>query len=98
MIMIFNHKHKILVYCIRRHSQVLGTRMWVSLGNRRGGASSSLPKWLASHFTSVSRDKTDEGEEKGHTYFLEYVSKIAGIMSSHISPTTCQLSSSQAGN
>ena len=71
--------------------------MRVSFGNRKGGASSSLPKWLASHFTSVSRDRTDEGE-KGYTHSLEYVSKIAGIMSSHISPTTCQLSSSQAGN
>lgn len=94
--MIFNHKHGILVCCVRRHSQVLGTRMWVSFGNRRGGASSSLPKWIASHFTSVSRNKTDEGEEKGHTHFLDHVSEIAGIMSSHISPITCQLSSSQS--
>lgn len=68
MIMIFNHKHGILVCCVRRHSEVLGLGCGL-FEARRGGASSSLPKWIASHFTSVSRNKTDEGEEKGYTQF-----------------------------
>lgn len=66
--------------------------MCISFGNRRGETASRLPQWISSRFIPVSRKRTDEGEEKGHTHSPEeHVSKIAGIISSHFPLATSQL-------
>lgn len=64
--MIFNHKHGILVCCVRRHSQVLGTRMWVSFGNRRR-ASSAYQNGLLAILPLFQETRLMKGGEGTHT-------------------------------